>query len=373
MKRRGMLARLTVSAAAVSVLMTAGCEHSVGAASGGEAGKTAAALGKSQWPVLGENQPMLGVDLYALSNYPPAEVEADGKRMLAYIKNVLKADAVGIVWNFYTRSPTSVTIQATKDTLSASNVAILTKLARKYGLRVQYRPLIFVTGGGDPWEGKITPSLQPSWFSSYYRAELPYLRIAQQLHVQEFVTGTELAFLNNSPLWSPFFARVSRVYHGTISYSAWDGNYFGADPGAEFQAAAPELPPVKYVGMDMYWHTHIRPAATSSEVTAAWQALFDKVSPALLRRTAIDEIGIPARVGAYLDPQNLGRSGRLNEQVQANWFTAACATVQRYHMRGVFFFKVDLTDRPAHPATSLSTFEGRQGAAAISNCAQILH
>ena len=126
--------------------------------------------------------------------------------MLAYIKNVLKADAVGIVWNFYTASPSSVHIQATKDTLSARNVAILTKLARKYGLQVQYRPLIFVTSGGDPWEGKIIPSLQPSWFGNYYRAELPYLRVAQQLHVREFVTGTELAQLNDSPLWASFFA-----------------------------------------------------------------------------------------------------------------------------------------------------------------------
>jgi hypothetical protein len=373
MKRRGMLLLIAASVAAVWVLTAGGCVHSVGPPSGSGTGKTAAALGKSEWPILGENQPVLGVDLYALSNYPASEVKADGKRMLAYIKNVLRADAVGIVWNFYTPSPSSVTVQATKDTLSASNVAILTKLAGKYGLQVQYRPLIFVTSGSDPWEGKIIPSLQPSWFRNYYRAELPYLKIAQQLRVREFVTGTELAQLNNSPLWSPFFARVSRVYHGTISYSAWDGNYFGADPGAQFQAAAPELPPVKYVGMDMYWHTHIRPAATSSEVTAAWKALFGKVSPALLRRTAIDEIGIPARVGAYLDPQNLGRRGRLSEQVQANWFTAACATVHRYHMRGVFFFKVDLTDRPAHPATSLSTFEGRRGAAAISNCARILH
>jgi hypothetical protein len=41
-------------------------------------------------------------------------------------------------------------------------------------------------------------------------------------------------------------------------------------------------------------------------------------------------------------------------------------------MRGVFFWKVDLTDNPDHPARSLSTFEGRQGAAAISDCANIL-
>ena len=43
------------------------------------------------------------MDLYALRNYPAAEVRAYGERVLGYIKNVLKADAVGIVWNFYAR------------------------------------------------------------------------------------------------------------------------------------------------------------------------------------------------------------------------------------------------------------------------------
>ena len=52
--------------------------------------------------------------------------------------------------------------------------------------------------------------------------------MAQRLGVREFVTGTELADLNTSPLWPSFFARVSHVYHGLVSYAAWDGNYFGA-------------------------------------------------------------------------------------------------------------------------------------------------
>jgi hypothetical protein len=41
-------------------------------------------------------------------------------------------------------------------------------------------------------------------------------------------------------------------------------------------------------------------------------------------------------------------------------------------MRGVFFLKVDLADNPAHPAASLSTFEGRTGATAIGTRAAIL-
>jgi hypothetical protein len=350
----------------------AGCGHPLLPSSHPVIRGTTASLGKSDWPVLGLDEPVLGVDLYALSNYPAAQVETYGKRMLAYIKNVLKADAVGIVWNFYAPSISSDAVRKTNATLSPQNVEILTRLALQDHLLVQYRPLILMPSEPSPWEGQITPYLQPTWFDNYFRAELPYLKVAQRFGIREFVTGTELVELNSSPLWSPLFARVSRVYHGLISYSAWDGNYFGASPEAQLKTANPQLPPVKYVGMDMYWHTNIPPDATQSKVTAAWESLFRKVPASLLRRTAIDEMGIQARAGAYANPQDLGRAGRLSETVQSNWFTAACHTVRRYHMRGVFFFKVDLTDNPEHPATSLSTFEGRQGASAIAACARIL-
>jgi hypothetical protein len=355
-------------AAALAALVVASC----GRPSVPTSSKTAAELGTSEWRVLGESQPVLGVDLYALSNYSTAEVEADGQRTLNYIKNVLKADAVGIVWNLYAPSPYTDAVKVTNATLSASNVGILTRIAIQDHLLVEYRPLILVPSAPDHWEGTIDPYPLAGWFNNYYQVELPYLRIAQQLGVSEFVTGTELHALNTSPLWPSFFARVSQVYHGAISYSSWDGDYFGSAPGTLFRVARPELLPVKYLGMDMYWHMNLPATATTTEVTAAWEALFAKVPLSVLRRTAIDEIGIPARAGAYADPQDLGLSGLRSEQVQVNWFTAACATVRRYHMRGVFFFKVDLTDNPAHPATSLSTFEGQEGAGAISECSKIL-
>jgi hypothetical protein len=39
----------------------------------------------------------------------------------------------------------------------------------------------------------------------------------------------------------------------------------------------------------------------------------------------------------------------------------------------VYFWKVDLTDYPDHPATSLSTFEGRPAASVIGDsCPRIL-
>jgi hypothetical protein len=358
---------LLAAALAVTTLIIAGCSDPPSSDA-----NNAAALGTSEWPVLGESQPVLGVDLYALSNYSAAEVEADGERTLDYIKNVLKANAVGIVWNLYSPDPYKDTVKATSATLSASNVRILTRIANQDHLLVEYRPLIVVPSAPSQWEGTIEPYPLAGWFNNYYRAELPYLKAAQQLRVREFVVGTELSGLNLSPSWPSFFARVSQVYHGVISYSSWDGNYFGYAPGTPFKVASPQLTPVKYLGMDMYWPIGLPPNATTAEVTTAWEALFGKMPLSILRRTAIDETGIQARASAYNIPEKLDAKGTRSEEVQVNWFTAACTTVRQYHMRGVFFFKVDLTDYPAHPATSLSTFEGQKGAEAISDCARIL-
>jgi hypothetical protein len=354
-------------------LVIAGCTDPRTSSSDPSAPPTAASLGKSAWPVLGLSRPVVGVDLYALDNYSKDQVRAYGQTTLAYIKNVLKADAVGIVWNFYAASPYADSVKATDATLSASNVAILTEIAKQQHLMVEYRPLIMIPSASNHWEGGIKPFPPSRWFSSYYRLELPYLKVAQRLHVSEFVVATEMAGLNNSTLWPSFFTRISHVYHGLISYTAWDGNYFGAKPGESPRQSASKLLPVKYIGMDMYWPMNIRPDASPAEVTAAWVALFGKMPRSVLRRTAIDEMGIKAQVGGYSSPQAGDQPGAADEQVQANWFTAACQTVRHYHLRGVFFFKVDLTDNTEHPATSLSTFEGREGATAISHCARILH
>lgn len=358
----------------VMVLSVAGCGNPLTPTSAGKTANTPLASTKSEWPILGEDGgPVLGINVYARSNYSAGQVTAYGKRIFAYIKDVLKADAVGIVWNFYTPSLNSDNVESTGATLSASNVEILTRIATQDHLLVEYRPFILVSGQPTSWQGLMYPYLPARWFSNFYRAEVPYLRMAQKLGVREFVTATELSELNSSPLWSSFFAQVSRVYHGVISYTAWDGDYFGYPPGTLFRMAKPDLLPVEYLGMDMYWHMNIAATATSAEVTADWEALFSKVPASVLRRTAIDETGIPAEVGAYQNPPDFRGGGRLSEQVQANWFTAACATVHRYHMRGVFFWVVFLTDNPANPNASLSTFEGRKAASAISECQQILN
>jgi hypothetical protein len=310
------------------------------------------------------SRPLLGVDLYATGNYRAAQVQADGTRMLTYVKKTLRADAVGIVWNLYAASRTSDTVKTISQTLSAANVKILTQIAEKDGLRVFYRPLIFVESGGSRWEGVIAPARPSAWFSSYYRVELPYLRVAQEYHISQFVADTEMHDMNRNAGWSGFYARIAKVFRGTISYAAWDGDYFPPQQHLQRLSA---------LGTDFYeGMSRLSPSASEAKVLAGWEGYFRRVSRSVLRRTTIDEIGIEARSGAYAAPQNLGARGRLDQEVQANWFTAACKTVRAYDLGGVFFWKVDLADNPAHPTGALSVFEGRQGAKAIAACATIL-
>jgi hypothetical protein len=314
--------------------------------------------------VIGSKGPVAGVNLYALSNYPAAQVAADGARTLSYIRNVLHADAVDIVWDFYAPSIGSDDVEATAATLSPSNVAILTRIAQQDHLLVEYRPLIMIEDTSQPWEGDIIPADPGTWFAHYFQRELPYLRLAQQYGINEFVAATEMKAMNGDPLWPLFLKEVGNVFHGVVSYAAYQADYF---------SPADTLLPVKYLGMDMYEDIHVPSTATSSQVTAAWESFFAHIPAARLHATAIDETGIAARNGAYEKPSMLGTPGRFNAAIQAYWFTAACRTVKKFQLRAVFFWKVDLTDNPVnHPAPSLSTFEGKAGAQAISACASIL-
>jgi hypothetical protein len=318
-----------------------------------------ASTANNRFRVIGADGPVVGINLYALRNYPTSQVEIDGARTLWYIRDVLHAMAVDIVWNFYTSNSRKDNVSATSATLSPSNVALLTRIAERDHLLVEYRPLIMVMGNA-PWEGNIDPSDPSRWFDRYYNDELPYLKMAEKYGVNEFVAATEMKALNDSGLWPSFFRRIARVYRGVVSYTAWQTDYFPPGTG---------LLPVRYLGVDMYVGLHLPPSASTAQVTAAYESSFAQMSTSILRRTAIDETGIAARAGAYQEPEYLQIPGALDETVQANWFSAACNAVKRFHLRAVFFWKVDLTDNPiAHPAHSLSTFEGKEGAQAIGNC-----
>jgi hypothetical protein len=317
--------------------------------------------------VIGTSGPVVGVNLYAVNNYTAQQTAFYGQRMMSYIKNDLHAQAVDIVWNLYALNPHYNYVTPESTTLSATNVGILTQIAQQQHLMVEYRPLMFILNISNPWEGLIRPKDPATWFNSYYQQNLPYLEMAQKYHINEYVVGTEMDDLSADIQWPALLANSAKVYHGQITYATHQTRYFPpVSPGAP-------PPPTQLTGVDMYEKIYLPASAPLSEVEAQYDAYFAKVPAAELRRTTIQETGIEAMVGAYSDPPNLTLSGTLAEQVQYNYFTAGCEAAKKFHLRGIFFWKVDLADNPAHPSSAQSVFEGRQGAAAISNCASIIN
>jgi hypothetical protein len=340
-------------------LLTAGCGHPLIPAAEMPAPHHAPAA----YAAAAGGRPVLGVNVYATHDLPMPDVRADAKRVLAYVKDTLRASAVDIVWNLYTPSDGSNEVESTADTLTAGKVAVVAKIAHEMGLQVELRPLIFVVQAHDPWEGGINPSKPASWFASYFRAELPYLRVAQALGVHEFVVATEMHRMSTSPLWTGFFKRVQSVYHGNLTYASWDADYF---PPAQ------HLLPLPSIGMDFYeGMPKLAATASIAQVTAAWATYFSRVPRSVLERTTLQEVGIAASPKAFERPPDLNMYGAADTGLQARWFAAACNTVVRFDLRGIFFWKVDLADYPRTPTSSLSVFEGRSAARAIAQCAAL--
>lgn len=353
------------AAAALAALVTA-CSLSPAQAPHATPAPKPTASPSKPAPAIGSTGPVVGVNLYAVHNYSAAQTAADGARTLAYIKNDLHANAVDLVWNMYAPSYTSdLVITKAADTLTAPGIGILTRIAQQDGLYVEYRPIMFVDTTGNTWPGLIKPANQAAWFNSYYQANLPYLRMAQKYNINEYVIGTEMTGVSPDPEWPSFLARSARVFTGQISFTSDDVSFFPKPVN---------LPPTRLTGVDMYEGLRLYPTATLSQVVAAYEKFFTTLPASLLRRTAIQETGIEARYAAYGDPPNLTIQGPEDEAVQYNWFTAGCDAVKRFHLRGIFFWKVDLADYPVtHPAPSLSTFEGKEGATAIAKCASIVN
>jgi hypothetical protein len=316
----------------------------------------------SRVPIV-RSPPTLGVDLYASHAFTPGLVREDGWRSLVYIKRVLHAQSVGIVWNLYSPGTTSTAVERTGISLSPPEVAVLTRQATALGMSVEYRPLIRV-GAQWKWEGLLRPADRRAWFDSLFKTEQPYLRVAQRLHVTEFVAGTELHRLSGAADWQWFLSRAHSVYGGMVSYAAFQVDYVHHPP---------ILPPTERYGVDPYPHIQLRATASIDQLTSAWIKYFRHVPPAILNNSVMQEVSIPALIGAYHHPELWNMQGKPDQMVQARWFTAACKVVVHFHMRGIYFYEVNILDSPAHPLSFSAFFEGKLAAGAVRGCLRIFH
>jgi hypothetical protein len=314
-------------------------------------------------------KPVVGVNLYVKDNYSLKDTTAWGERDLTFIRDNLGLKAVAIDWDYNVPSYGSDVVESSPTrTPTIADLRELTNIAHSFGMRVEYRAL-FAIDNSDSRDRSLSPKHLGPWLSSLLKTETPALELAQSEHVHEFVVGTEMASVDRSPLWTPFFNAAAKIYKGSLSYASWGGRS-DADSGGFFDKHRVDLPTAD-LAATAYPPIALSRYASVAALTKAWEHWLTAYTPAaVLRRTAIDEIGIPALAGSYYDPwqwDNL--AGTADPTVQARWFKAVCNAVTAEHMRGIYFWSEPLNDNPAKPFNSLVGFLGRpESLAAIRSC-----
>jgi hypothetical protein len=272
----------------------------------------------------------------------------------------LNANSVSISFPFYTSSVNATDIYSGSGTPTTSQLATIIHLATERGLRVTLRPLMDQGDlGGSNWRGNIAPSDISAWFSSYEKFLQPYFVMAQADGVSTFIVGAELSSLAGEPQWQGLVSAARNLFHGQLTFSSDFDVFHEGD----------RTPNVDVQGVDAYFPVSASNDASVPELQADWNSWwtslpsFDHPSDVV-----IDEIGIAAQDGEYAQPYNVGVPGQpLNLAIQYNWFTAACQTVQKLHIAGIYFWNLVYNESPSNLA-SPGSFVGRPGEQAIKNC-----
>jgi hypothetical protein len=257
----------------------------------------------------------------------------------------LGANSIALAFPLYT---SSVTSNVVAERLVCGNrnyqspppglLASIVQLAHEAGLQVLLRPLIdqeaLFRESPKDWRGILAPTNLSLWFRSYEHAIKPYLVMAQTNHVEHVAIESELNSIADATNWAAVIAASKAIYKGDLVFNySWD------------TPTIKRWRPNTSLGIDTYpVVTDVSTSQTPAQLLGQWDHLLrtnpDYVVP-LLSRVTIDEIGIPAQVGAYVEPF----AGSLplathpfNQSVQLRWFTAACAFMKQHAMRGIYFF-----------------------------------
>lgn len=250
----------------------------------------------------------------------------------------LGANAVGISFPIYSNGLSSSSVYPELDCqtgeYSTPPFALLTdviKLAEQDGLSVLLRPLVtLVKVPRHEWRGEAEPTNVTAWFASYLRALTPYLELAQSLHVQHFAISTELDSLATRGGFARIVKAAKKLYTGdrVVAYT-WTSHY-----GKQHWAGTSDA-------IDAYPSVLAPSTSTPTQLLDDWDALLRNNPlyrmPVVASTEAIDEVGILAIDGSYLHPLSW-TSQPFDQNIQANWFTAACMFMKEHHMKGIYFW-----------------------------------
>lgn len=244
----------------------------------------------------------------------------DANRTLDYIVK-LGANSVSLSFPISVDSQTPLKVYAADDTPSVKTVQSVVQAAKTRKLRVTLRPFIEqvdVRRDLDP----INPD---GFFRMYQQLLGPYLKMASDQGVDEFVLGDEMTSLQTSKSWYTVAAYAKYRFKGELSY----------DLNADWQTKPPG---VDSFGVNFYPTTTLGDAASIDDLAKVFSHWISKQQLLLKTSLTLDEVDIHGVTGAFQKPYQDSKDGTFtNPAAQAKWFTAAWRAAKQADANGIYF------------------------------------
>lgn len=354
-QRRSRIYLVPVTCAAMSTLVGCAAAHPIRAV---VTATTPKVQGRAHATASLATQARLrGIDVnFYMGNLGPGNTVAnESPSLVGYVKS-LGANALSVTFPFFESAPTSSTVVRRSATPTPAQLKILLLDAHKAGLYVVLRPLLdesSLTISRVHW----TPPSLSTWFASYRHFLMPYVHMAQQIHVNEFSVGAEFNVFAASSRWRSLDASVRRVYKGRLVYANnWDALPIIASDGGGVREEVDAYPPF--------------PVPNGASIAVLAQR-WTRWAAQLGARTVLSEVGIAAQAGEYRHPWDWGSSSRpIVHRVQVRWFTAACHAVRADNLGGIYFWAIPFGSSLTQPSgrANPGSWVATPGAAAIKSC-----
>ena len=163
----------------------------------------------------------IAIDLSLANNISDQKAIQQGNALFSTIATTLHANAVSLNFPFWQSSSTANDPQRAAMTPSPGRLLLLTELAHRYGLRVQFRPYLF--------EGNLTmqsrPQIKPSnvalWFQNYWTLPRAVPRVRTGVRCGELQRGPRVhdAAAVACRTGSASSLKAKAVYSGQLFYS----------------------------------------------------------------------------------------------------------------------------------------------------------
>ena len=275
----------------------------------------------------------IAINLSNASKISDAQSLTIANQLFSTVTTTFHANAVSLNFPFTQSSSRANDPHRAAMTPSPGRLLLLTELAHRYHLRVQYRPYL--------WEGNLTkrsrPSIEPSnvarWFQSYWAFLEPYLETASQAGAASFSVALEFtSLLGQLSSWERLVLRARSIYDGQIFYSQQhvpQQTIPFTERGYDAYQPIP-LPSDRYVSVHAFTAGFIK----------NFQMAGMQSSPADL---TVEELGIPAVSGAYDVPNyfHYPKGTKVLRVVQTDWFAGACNAFRTLHMAGIYYWSID--------------------------------